>query len=197
MSTHLNEAVAPVCAAVAEALAGAAGSPEADLAAATPCDQLDLRGLVEHVVGTTTSLARLGLGQPLDPDDPWGGGEGSADGDWSERLVGNLDAIARGWSRADAWTGDALVGGAPVPRAVLGEMTLVEVAAHGWDVARALGRSVELPPEAAEAVREAAASTAELGRAMGAYGPEVTVPHDASALDRALGEVGRDPAWSA
>lgn len=197
MNTPLHEAVAPTCEAVAAALRGAAGSPGVDLAAPTPCEQLDLRALVEHFVGTTSALARLGLGQPVDPEDPWGGGAGAADGDWSERLVGNLDAIGRGWSDPEAWSGDAQVGGSSIPRSSLGEMTLVEVAAHGWDVARALGRTVELRPEVAEAVREAAAGTAELGRTMGAYGPEVVLADDAPALDRALGQVGRDPAWSA
>jgi len=153
--------------------------------------------LVEHLLGTTTALARLGLGEPLDPADPWGGGQGSADADWDGRLVRNLEAIGRGWSRLEAWSGDARVGSSSMPRPMLGETVLVEVAAHGWDVARALGRTVELRDEAADAVLQAASSTAELGRRMGADGPEVPVPVDASALDRALGQVGRDPDWSA
>ncbi len=197
MSTPPHEAVAPACAAVAAVLRDAATSPGADLGAATPCTQLDLRALVEHFVGTTTAMARLGLGQPLDPDDPWGGGDGSADGDWGQRLVGNLDAIAGSWSRPEVWSGDVQVGATTMPRSMLGEMALVEVTAHGWDVASTLGRTVELPPEAAAAVLRAAAGTAELGRRMGAYGPEVPVPDGASALDRALGHLGRDPAWSA
>jgi uncharacterized protein (TIGR03086 family) len=197
MSTRLHEAVLPTCEAVAAALDGAATSPGVDLAAATPCSELDLHALVEHFVGTTTAMARLGLGEPLDPANPWGGGEGSADGDWSGRLVSNLDAIGRSWSRPEVWSGDVQVGGSTLPRAMLGEMALVEVTAHGWDVARALGRSLELPPEAAEAVLQAASSTAELGRRMGAYGAEVPVSDDAPGLDRALGQVGRDPGWSA
>jgi hypothetical protein len=36
----------------------------------------------------------------------------------------------------------------------------------------------------------------EQGREMGLYGPQVTVPADAPALDRVLGLTGRDPAWS-
>jgi uncharacterized protein (TIGR03086 family) len=200
MSTRLHEAVEPTCEAVATALADVATStgadPGVDLGAATPCTQLDLRALVEHFVGTTTAMARLGLGEPLDPEDPWGGGEGSADGDWPRRLISNLDAIGRGWSRPEAWSGEAEVGSSTVPRSMLGEMVLVEVTAHGWDVVRALGRTLELPPEAAVGVLRAASSTAELGRRMGAYGAEVPVGDDASGLDRALGQVGRDPGWS-
>ena len=97
----------------------------------------------------------------------------------------------------ETWSGDAQVGGSPMPRSMLGGMTLVEVAAHGWDVARALGRTLELPPDAADAVLRVATSTADLGRQMSAYGPEVPVADDASSLHRALGQVGRDPGWSA
>jgi uncharacterized protein (TIGR03086 family) len=197
MSTDLREAVVPTCAAVAAVLPDVSGQPGTDLSSATPCEDLDLRALVEHVVGTTTAMARLGLDEPLDPDNPWGGGEDSADGDWTGRLRNNLDAIGRGWSRAEAWAGEAQVGSARLPRSMLGEMALVEVAAHGWDLARTLGRTLELPPEAADAVLRVAASTAELGRQLGAYGPQVSVADDAPPLDRALGQVGRDPGWSA
>jgi uncharacterized protein (TIGR03086 family) len=197
MSTSLRDAVAPTCAAVAAVLADVEDRSDVNLAVATPCTELDLRALVEHFVGTSTALARLGLGEPLDPDDPWGGGAGAADGRWASRLRGNLDAVGRGWSDEQAWSGVAEVGGSPMPRSMLGEMALIEVAVHGWDVARALGRPLELEPGAAEALERAAASTEELGRQMGAYGPEVLVPEGSGALDRALGRVGRDPRWSA
>ena len=196
MTTSPADAVRPVCTAVAAALAPT-GTTAADLSAPTPCADLDLRGLVEHFVGTSGAMGRLGLGEPLDPADPWGGGEGAAEGDWEARLRDNLDTVARGWSRPEAWRGDAEIGGSTMPRSALGEMALVEVAVHGWDLARALGRTVELPPEAAAAVHEAAAGSAGLGRQMGAYGPAVPVPDDASALDRTLGDVGRPPPWTA
>ena len=193
MSVSVREAVAPTCGAVAAVLADPA---DADLGAATPCDEMDLRALIEHFVGTTGAMARLGLGEPLDADNPWGGDEDATAGDWPARLRSNLDDIGRGWSRADAWVGEAEVGGSTMPRSMLGEMALVEVALHGWDVARALGRTVELEPEVADAVDQAVAPTAELGRQMGAYGPEVAVPDDAAGLDRALGRAGRDPEWA-
>lgn len=195
MSTSTREAVAPTCQAVAAVLPAPSDLPAVDLDAPTPCADFDLRTLVEHFVGTSTAMARLGLGEPLDPTNPWGGGEGAADGDWAGRLRSNLDAIATGWSREEAWTGQAEVGASAMPRSMLGEMALIEVAMHGWDLARALGRSVELEPGVGDAVDQAVASSAELGRQMGAYGSEVPVPPEAPGLDRALAKAGRDPAW--
>lgn len=194
MSTDLPAAVARACDAVSAALAGA---PPADLAGPTPCTEFDLRTLVEHFVGTSGAMARLGLSQPLDDQDPWGGGAGAADGDWSARLRDNLADVGRGWSRPEAWQGEAQVGGAAMPRQVLGEMALVEVATHGWDVARALGRTLTLDPAVGDAVDEAVSRTAEMGRQLGVYGPEVRVPVGAPGLDRALGKAGRDPGWAA
>ena len=194
MSSSHPEAVGPACDAVSAALSDPLSH---DLGAPTPCSGFDLRGLVEHFVGTSGAMARLGLGLPLDPDDPWGGGTGAADGDWSVLLRENLADVGRGWGRATAWSGEAEVGGSAMPRPMLGQMALIEVVAHGWDVARALGRTLELPAPVAEAVEEAVRSTAALGRQMGAYGPEVPVPDGAPALDRALAQAGRDPEWSA
>lgn len=128
--------------------------------------------------------------------DPWGGGQGAADGDWVGRLRVNLDAVGRGWSRPEAWAGEAEVGGSSLPRTMLGEMALVEVAVHGWDVARALGRTLELAPDVGSAADRVVGASAALGRQMGAYGPEVAVPGTATGLDRALAKAGRDPAWA-
>lgn len=194
MDATLIEAVGPTCAAVADTLAE---PPTTDLDAPTPCTDYDLRTLVEHFVGTSEAMARLGRGEPLDPADPWGGGTGAADGDWAARLRGTLAEIGRGWGGAEAWEGEAAIGGATMPRTMLGEMALVEVALHGWDVARALGRTVLLEPDVAAAVDRAVASSAALGRQMGVYAAEVPVPAGASPLDRALGKAGRDPGWAA
>ena len=196
MTTSPADAVRPTCDAVAAALVHPDGSA-VDLAAPTPCADLDLRGLVEHFVGTSGALARLGRGEPLDPVDPWGGGAGAADGDWRAQLGDHLDAVARGWGRPEAWAGEAEVGGSAMPRSMLGEMALVEVAVHGWDLTRALGGTLDLPPQAAAAVLRAAAGSAELGRRMGACGPEVPVPDDAPAFDQTLGVVGRYLGWPA
>ncbi|MBA3250347.1 MAG: hypothetical protein H0T66_08615 [Geodermatophilaceae bacterium] len=54
---------------------------------------------------------------------------------------------------------------------------------------------MQVDPDTAEAALRVVTETAELGRQMGAYGPEVPVSPDATAFDRALGLAGRDPNW--
>jgi uncharacterized protein (TIGR03086 family) len=183
-------AIASTCSAVAEALYGPL---PADLSGPTPCTGFDLAGLVEHAVGTTGAMARLGAGRPLDPDNPWGGG--SAEGDWGAALRRNLDAISEGWSNEERWQGTIRAGGSEMPAATIGEMALVEVAVHGWDLARALNRDLSVPDDVATDILSAVEPTAELGRQMGAYGPAVPPPDDASPFERALAATGRDPRW--
>jgi uncharacterized protein (TIGR03086 family) len=184
-------AIAPTCSAVAEALYGPL---PADLSGPTPCDGFDLAGLVEHAVGTTGAMARLGAGLPLEEENPWGGG--SAEGDWGARLRENLDAISEGWSNEERWQGSVQAGANEMPATMVGEMALVEVAVHGWDLARALHRELAVPDDVATDILAAVEPTAELGRKMGAYGPVVEPPEGASPFERALAATGRNPRWA-
>lgn len=163
----------------------------------TPCSGFDLRALVDHVAGTTGALARAGSGQALDPEDPWGGRTTVTDGDWSAALATNLDAIAAGWSRPVAWNGVVDTGGQEMPAQMIGEMALIEVMVHGWDLARATGQDLVVSPELGGEVRRVVEETAELGRQMEAYGPEVTVTGPVTDFERALTLAGRDPHWTA
>lgn len=164
-----------------------------DPAAPTPCTEFDLATLVKHFVGTSGAFVAAGSGA-LDPDDPWGSKVTVRD-DWSTQLADQLDRAGAVWARADTW--DGAVKNSPMPAAALGEMGLIEVVLHGWDLARATGQTVTLDPETAAEVRRCVADTAEQGRQFEAYGPEVEVADDAGDLDRALGLAGRDPAWTA
>lgn len=167
---------------------------EVDGATPTPCTDFDFETLTNHVVGTTGAMVRVGRGESLDAKDPWGSATRAWPG-WRDGLDANLDALARAWSRPQAWEGMVDAGGSQMPAAVIGEMAYVEVLLHGWDLARSAGRTLSVPgPEAAE-LKRIAAETAELGRQMGAYGEEVPVPVRADDFARGLGIVGRDPAW--
>ena len=107
-----------------------------------------------------------------------------------------LRAAAEAWAEPGARDGETVMGATPMPAAVVGPMMLAEFAVHGWDVARAAGAAYEVPEELGRAVLTAVEGMAQMGRDGGWYGPEVPVPDDAPAFDRALGLAGRDPGWT-
>ena len=167
-----------------------------DLSVPTPCTDFDLKTLVNHFVGTTAALTRVGLRTPLDADDPYGSGQDPSKGDWPTQLSSNVEGLARAWSDPQAWEGAVDMGGMEMPATMVGEMAMAEILLHGWDLARATGQQLTIPDDAALELRRSIEETAELGRKMGAYGDEVRVAHDATEFDRALGASGRDPSWS-
>jgi uncharacterized protein (TIGR03086 family) len=87
------------------------------------------------------------------------------------------------------------MGGQAMPAPMIGEMALAEMLLHGWDLARATGQQLVLSDEIGRELRRSIEETAELGRAMGAYGDEVGVPAQATEFERALAASGRDPRW--
>jgi uncharacterized protein (TIGR03086 family) len=70
-----------------------------------------------------------------------------------------------------------------------------DVFLHTWDLARATGQDDRLDPDICAAMLAGMEPWDEMLRASGQYGPRVPVPDDASAQDRLIGFIGRDPAW--
>jgi len=70
-----------------------------------------------------------------------------------------------------------------------------DVFMHTWDLARAGGHPVALDEGECAALLEGMAPMDDLLRSSGHYGPRVPVPESASAMDRLVGFIGRDPAW--
>lgn len=184
--------------AAAEALSGvvarAGGQP---LTLPTPCQEFDLRALVNHFVGTTRALARVGRGEELDVDDPYGARRDPSQGAWSTELASSVQELAEAWERPDAWEGTVAMGGAELPAPMIGEMAMAELLLHGWDLARATGQSLTVSDELARELRRSVEETGELGRKMGAYGPVVTVGDGVGEFEQALAAAGRDPQWRA
>ncbi|HEY6687872.1 MAG TPA: hypothetical protein VI094_16850 [Propionibacteriaceae bacterium] len=80
---------------------------------------------------------RRGVGLPcresLDANDPWGSTVQLNEDEWPEQLTANLDAISAAWCQQDTWQGT--IHGTVMPARSLGEMALIEIMLHGWDVA--------------------------------------------------------------
>ena len=175
---------------VAPAIRASAGT---DLAGPTPCGDWDLRALAQHFTGTTGAFIRAGRTRSLDPDDPWGSKAVLDESDWASRLADQVTEAGDAWSTPEAWSGS--VEGAPMPAGALGEMGLIELMLHGWDVARAAGQTLDVSDELGAELLRCLEPTLEQGRQFEVYGPSVDVPEEASAFVRALGLSGRDPDW--
>lgn len=164
------------------------------LANPTPCQEFDVRALVNHLLYWGPSLAGAGRKEVVPP--PESGVDLTA-GDWRGDLLTLLDDLVSAWAPQEAWEGDTrVVGPTVIPARVIGGMTVCELAVHSWDLASATGQRLSLDDELLAYLYEEVASGAEQGRQMGVYGPEVPVPADAPTLDRILGLTGRDPAWA-
>jgi len=169
------------------------------LTARTPCADFDVRAVIDHLAWAAVLSQRAATRTSFEHDwsslTPAPFLDGLPVEQWAAALPAELDTAADAWADPAAWEGETLMGAAPMPADVVGPMMLAEFAAHGWDLARAIGAPHDVPPELGEAVLIAVAPLAQMGRDGGWYGPEVPVPADAPAFDRALGLTGRDPAW--
>lgn len=167
--------------------------PDELLDAPTPCAEMALRDLLAHVgmlAQAFAAAARKDLGEWTDTPP----GPSPLDDDWRGAYPRHLDALARAWQDADAWTGMTRAGGMDLPGEVAGAVALTEVVIHGWDVAVASGQSFDVDPATAQAC------LAHLGQfdaagTDGLFGPAVPVPDDAPAIDRIVARSGRDPHW--
>ena len=86
-------------------------------------------------------------------------------------------------------------GDKPVDEAI-DQFYTTDVWMHSWDMAKALGREPDLGEERCRATLAALEPLEELLRGSGHYGPAVPVADDASAQDRLMAFIGRDPSWS-
>jgi uncharacterized protein (TIGR03086 family) len=160
----------------------------------TPCSGWTVRDLTNHLLGTTEAMRRVGAGEDLDPDDPWGTAGDHMSEEWRDLLVARLEELARAWDSAEAYEGAAM--GGQMPKQMVGQMAFVEVLLHGWDLARATGQTVAADDATLAAAEQVMAQIGEMGRQQGAFGALVELPEDAAPLDRVLAQGGRDPGWT-
>ena len=142
----------------------------------TPCEGWTVRELVDH--------AMYWQGQG-------GGAFGVADtgGDWAALRSGLQAAVA---DPANMEGVVEALGGTPKP-AVAGLIT-ADLLVHSWDLAQSIGADATLPEVAAESTLMGLQRLPEeMLRSENMFGPAVEVAADASAHDRLIGFVGRQP----
>jgi uncharacterized protein (TIGR03086 family) len=160
----------------------------AALSRATPCRDWDLLALLRHLDDSLAALHQaVDLGH-VDLDPPRGGLDGdpvAAVRDRARRLLGACAGAGR--------PGAVSVAGCPLTPSILASAGAVEVAVHGWDVARACGRDRPLAPAlAAELLELSPLLVADADRPARFAAP-VELPLPAGPDDRLLAFLGRDP----
>ena len=173
--------------------------PEDAMDAPTPCPDLSLGALIDHVGGFArvfAASAKKEIGElTSQPPDPRAE---NLEPSWRARIAADLAALADAWDAPDAWDGMTQAGGQELPGAMAGRIALDELVVHGWDIARAIGRPFECDAATLREV-ESTVNTVRDGNdgdMPGLFGPVVPVADNAPALAKVLGLTGRDPAWT-
>jgi uncharacterized protein (TIGR03086 family) len=146
----------------------------------TPCSEWDVAALLDHMAGGAVYLMHA-LGVASDGA-PWPDPVAVKECLEALRRPGVLEQRCMSpagfeWTVAEATAGTAM-----------------DQLVHTWDLAVAIGGDRHLDRDLVEAVVAMfLPQMPELGRQAGLVGPEVPVPAGASAQDRLLGAMGRNP----
>src|SRR3954453_17817888 len=141
--------LAPQAAEVARVVAGVRDDQLTD---PTPCPDMSVAALLDHLVGLTVAFRHSAEKWPL-------AGAASADAahppaDWRERLPAQLDALVAAWQQPSAWEGSTEVAGVRMPAGAVGGGAINEVLVPGWDLAVATGQEYEADSASAQACLE-------------------------------------------
>jgi uncharacterized protein (TIGR03086 family) len=160
-----------------------AGISPAQLDNPTPCDELTVRGVLEHMIGGATVFAAAYRGQePADPDlsDPLGS-FGGVLGD----LVAAITAPGALDQQVQAPFGE-------VPGETFARFIVLDGLVHGWDMATATGQAYDPPEDLVEAVDAFAHQAVDPLRDGGQTFADAVEPRpDASPIERLANYTGR------
>jgi uncharacterized protein (TIGR03086 family) len=151
------------------------------LDARTPCDDWDVRTLLNHMLDTQQYFAGEAQGREVSPPSPE-----------PPELMGD-DPVAD-FERARAATISAFADDAVVEKTgpALG-IAFSDTLLHGWDLARATGQDATMPDGLPEAAYEMIHGRFTDEQRRGVFKQEIEVGADASAQDRLLAYTGRPP----
>jgi uncharacterized protein (TIGR03086 family) len=157
---------------------GAAGR----LDVATPCDDWNVRDLMNHMLDTQRYFVGTARGEDVSPPSPE-----------PPDLLGEDPVADFERGRADALHAFGAEGVIEKTGPAVG-IAFSDQLLHGWDLARATGQDATMPAGLAEAAYEVVHGRFTDEQRQGVFKPEVAVGSGASAQDRLLAYTGRDPA---
>ena len=157
----------------------------------TPCDEWDVRALVNHVTYEQLWAPHLVAGETIaDVGDRYDGDVLGADPPAAARSATQGSTAAFAGADLDA---PVHLSYADVPcREYLTQM-LLDAEVHGWDLAVGTGQDATLDPAVVQALLPGVIEQEELLRGSGMFGEHLAVPDRADAATELLARLGRRP----
>lgn len=167
--------------------------PAGDWGRPSPCAGWSALDVLGHVglstgVGVTILRGETVTVSPVEPPSAAVSGDPVA---WWDELEAGAHAALKSVDDLDR-----IVDSPAGPRTVREGLSFpaADLYMHGWDLATATGRDIEIPAEAIEFIEGLFADIPdEITRRPGVFGPPVSAPEDASPTDVLMAFAGRDP----
>jgi uncharacterized protein (TIGR03086 family) len=153
----------------------------AKLDAPTPCDDWDVRALLNHMLDTQHYFVGAARGEEVSPPSPS-----------PPELLGDDPVAAFDRARAETLSTFGEPGVIEKTGPSLG-IAFSDQLLHGWDLAKATGQDATMPELLPEAAYEMIHGRFTDDQRKGIFKSEVAVAADASAQDKLLAYTGRDP----
>ena len=162
---------------------------EDDLSRPSPCTEYTVGEVGQHVVRSMVLLASV-AGDPA--ASLTAGPVGPAAGSLEEQVAVTTEAALTAWRRRGVG-GTVAVGRSTLPADLAFEIIPMELLVHGWDVARATGQQIDVPPEVADHLLGRARELVTEDKRGRSFAAEVPPGPQASALHRLIAFTGRVP----
>jgi uncharacterized protein (TIGR03086 family) len=153
----------------------------AKLDAATPCDEWDVRTLLNHMLDTQQYFVGAARGEEVSPPSPN-----------PPALLGDDPVAAFDRARVETLSTFAQPGVIEKTGPSLG-IAFSDQLLHGWDLAKATAQNATMPEGLPEAAYEMIHGRFSEDQRKGVFKPEIPVAPDVSAQDKLLAYTGRDP----
>jgi uncharacterized protein (TIGR03086 family) len=166
------------------------GVADRQLELSTPCDGWSVRELLNHIVSGNYWAAELAAGKSIDDvGDRLDGDTLGDDPAAAYRASAKLAAAA--FNAPGAMDAPCAVSYGPVPGSVYCGHRILDLAIHGWDLAKATGQDTTLDPELVDAVAAIVAPQMDMLAGSGMFGSTVGITNDADPQTRLLSQLGR------
>jgi uncharacterized protein (TIGR03086 family) len=157
----------------------------------TPCEDWDVRELINHVIGSNYFFAAAVS------DGPGGGDQEEAPdfaaGDPGQAYRASTEAVLAAYALPGAYEKITQTPGGEMPGVQLFAIAMTEQLLHGWDLAKATGQDTTLDAELATITDNMLRPNIDGAVAGGFYKAAVGIPDDASPGDKLIALVGRQP----